>query len=123
VESDARGDEAVAEPSRSLVCRADDDNQSQNGGREGRDPTQECTGNVVTRGGYKHIVLMSVLSRLGFGLASIRISNGSPVYYDHYTKLHIVARIWLCCFESLKLINVSDTPSHDTSMSNYGNSR
>jgi len=26
------------------------------------------------------------------GLASIRISNGSPlVYYDHYTKLHIVA--------------------------------
>jgi len=27
-----------------------------------------------------------------FLLASIRISNGSPlVYYDHYTKLHIVA--------------------------------
>jgi len=28
----------------------------------------------------------------GGPVASIRISNGSPlVYYDHYTKLHIVA--------------------------------
>jgi len=26
-------------------------------------------------------------------LASIRISNGSPLYYENYTKLHIVATV------------------------------
>jgi len=36
-----------------------------------------------------HIIMLTARTRV----ASIRISNGSPlVYYDHYTKLHIVAR-------------------------------
>jgi len=37
--------------------------------------------------------MLEAYSNIGRTLASIRISNGSPlVYYDHYTKLHIVAR-------------------------------
>jgi len=50
-------------------------------------------------------------SQFGVEIASIRISNGSPlVYYDHYTKLHIGASVE----------TVSTTPPYCVQLSHYG---